>query len=251
MSLTAFKALSFDCYGTLIDWETGIYDAFRPILDRLPSGHQYLTDKATMLKDFDALTNQLEVNRPHLLYAEILATCYRTLAQAENVETTEQERTTFGHSVGKWPAFSDTVAGLQKLGKYYKLFILSNVDHENIRATLAGPLAGVIFDAAYTAEDIKTYKPNHKNFIYLFDHVKLEFGLEKSHLLHTAHSLTADHVPAKELGLTSVWISRDDGVNSALGGRPEDFGGRVAFSWEFPSIGALAEVVEREFEQNS
>lgn len=249
MSLTTFKALSFDCYGTLIDWETGIYDAFRPILDKLPSGHRYLTDKATILKDFDALTNQLEVNQPHLLYTDILAACYGTLAQAEHIETTEQERTAFGHSVGKWPAFSDTVAGLQKLKKYYKLSILSNVDNENIRATLAGPLGGVHFDAVYTAEDIKTYKPNHRNFMYLLDHLKSEFGLEKSDLLHTAHSLTADHVPAKELGLTSVWITRDEDGKSAMGGNPDDFGCRVGFSWKFPSIGAMAQVVEREFEQ--
>jgi 2-haloalkanoic acid dehalogenase type II len=247
MSLTDFKVLSFDCYGTLIDWETGIYDALRPVLNKLPSDHRYLTTPSTIVERFNSLQGPLEAERPDLLYADILATCYGELAWEEGVETTEQERKSFGRSVGNWPAFSDSVAGLQKLKKHYKLVILSNVDNENIHATLTGPLAGVEFDAVYTAQDIRTYKPNHKNFTYLLDHLKSEFGLDQSQLLHAAKSLTADHVPAKQVGLTSAWIARgDDGV-SAMGGKLADFETEVGFTWRFASINDMADAVEREF----
>lgn len=250
MSLTEFKALSFDCYGTLIDWETGIHSAFRPLLNKLPANHRYLLNPSAIVERFNSLQAPLEAQRPDLLYCDILATCYGTLAREEGVETTEGERKTFGCSVKDWPVFPDTVSGLQRLKKHYKLIILSNVDNKNIHATLTGPLAEVEFDAVYTAEDIRTYKPNHKNFTYLLDHVKSEFKLEQSQLLHTAKSLTADHVPAKQLGLTSSWIARGVDGQSAMGGKLANLEAEVGFAWRFPSIGAMADAVEREFEKS-
>jgi 2-haloalkanoic acid dehalogenase type II len=251
MSLTDFAAVSFDCYGTLIDWEAGIHDGLRPILHRLPPEHRYRTTPSTVLERFSSLQAMLEADRPDLLYADILATCYHMIAQEENVEITEPERVSFGRSVKDWPAFSDSVAGLQKLKRYYKLILLSNVDHENIRATLTGPLAGVEFDAVYTAQDIGAYKPDHKNFNYLLGHLKLDFGLQQSQLLHAAKSLTADHVPTKQLGLKSAWIARGDAGVSAMGGKLEDLKASVGFTWIFSSIGALVEEVEREFQQKT
>jgi 2-haloalkanoic acid dehalogenase type II len=248
MSLTDYKVLSFDCYGTLIDWESGIHSALRRILNKLPPSHRYHTQPLTIVERFNSLQAPLEAQRPDLLYTDILATCYGKLGREEGVETTEEERKTFGHSVKDWPAFSDSVSGLQRLKKHYKLIILSNVDNENIRATLTGALAEVKFDAVYTAQDIGAYKPNHKNFTYLLDHVKSELKLEQSQLLHAAKSLTADHVPAKQLGLISAWIARGDDGHSAMGGKLTELETEVGFAWRFPSIEAMADAVEREFQ---
>lgn len=250
MNLTDFKALSLDCYGTLIDWETGIYTSFRPILDRLPPNHLYLVNPTAIIERFSSLQASLEVQHPGWLYADILAACYKTISTEEGIASTENEEKLFGNSVRNWPAFTDSVAGLQKLKKYYKLIILSNVDNNNIRGTLTGPLSGVEFDAIYTAEDIKTYKPNHRNFNYLIDLVNSEFGLQRTEILHAAKSLTADHASAKEIGLTSAWIARGDkdGV-SAMGGRFADLKDTVSFSWSFSSVGEMADAVEGEFQR--
>jgi len=246
-SLTDFQALSFDCYGTLIDWETGLKEGLQPLIAQLPSDHPYARDYNKITARLDELAHNLQVKQPTLPYNEILASSYGVIAKEEGIRATEEEKAKFGNSVGSWKAFPDTVEGLRILKKYYKLIILSNVDNGNIKRTLAGPLGGVKFDAAYTAQDIGSFKPDHQNFAYLFEHVKSEFGLEKDQLLHTAKSLPADHVPAKELGLTSAWIARGlDGVSIA-GGDLRHFDGRVAFTWRFPSIGAMAEEVERAF----
>ncbi|KAJ5116725.1 hypothetical protein N7456_001073 [Penicillium angulare] len=247
MSLTDFKVLSFDCYGTLIDWESGILAAFQPLLDHLPPNHLYLSNPQALISFLNSIQAALEMENPNMLYKDILIACYNKVAQNEGIETTEEERNKFGKSVGSWPAFSDTVDGLLRLKKHYKLIILSNVDRENISKTLSGPLRAVKFDAIHTAQDIGSYKPAHANFFYLLDNLKHDFGFDKDELLHTAKSLPADHVPAKQLGLTSAWISRGhDGV-SGMGGDLKDFDGKVAYKWRFPSIGAMADAVEKAF----
>lgn len=147
--------------------------------------------------------------------------------------------------MAKWPAFPDTVAALQRLKKYYKLVILSNIDDESIAQVLEGALKGVQFDAVYTAQQIGSYKPDMKNFHYLLRGVEKEFGVKKGEVLHTAHGLRADHVPAKEMGLKSAWIVRGEGVGK--GSTMEDVKDRVAFTWQFESMGAMDEAVEKEF----
>lgn len=92
------------------------------------------------------------------------------------------------------------------------------MDNDNIRGTLTGSLSGVAFDPNYTAEDIKSYNPDHLDFHYLLDRIKLEFGLDSSDVLHAVKSLMADHVPVKGIGLTTVWIARGDEGVSAMGG---------------------------------
>ena len=134
------------------------------------------------------------------------------------------------------------------LKKYYKLIILSNVDHSNIKHTLLGPLSDVEFDAVITAEDVGYYKPDHHAFRYLFDTLHDKFGLdERKDLIHTAKSLPVDHVPAEELGLTSAWIARGDDGLSAIGGDLRKLQDKVAFTWRFSSIGQMAEAVEEAF----
>jgi 2-haloalkanoic acid dehalogenase type II len=158
-----------------------------------------------------------------------------------------------GTGPGRWPVFVDTVQGLLKLKKHYKLIILSNVSNTNIRRAVRENMKPVAFDAVYTAESIGSYKPSHRNFEYLFQHAKEELGVdvEKGELLHVARSLTVDHVPAKELGFRSVWISRggDQEEGYGTGGNYRELveQGKVAFEWKFDTIGQFASEVERQF----
>jgi FMN phosphatase YigB (HAD superfamily) len=153
-SLPDFKVLSFDCYGTLIDWEIGIYAAMQPVPSQLPSTHPYRLDLLICLSRFNELQGGLEIEQPTLLYRDVLSTCYGTLATELGLSITEEEKTTFGRDSGSWDAFPDAVTGLQILAKHYKLISLSNVDHENVKETLSGPLKAVKFDAVYTAQDV-------------------------------------------------------------------------------------------------
>jgi 2-haloalkanoic acid dehalogenase type II len=244
-SLTDFKVLSFDCYGTLIDWEAGVFQQLQSLLSRVSANHPF-QNQHIVISRFNEHQGGLEREQPKLPYNEVLSRCFARLAEELGVHVTETETTAFGQAVGEWKAFPDTVAGLHILKKYYKLIILSNVDRYNLQNTLAGPLP-IEFDDLLIAQDIGSYKPNHRNFQYLFDTLEQKFNLSKSDLLHTAKSLPVDHVPAKELGIASAWIARgDDGV-SAMGGNLKDLQDKVAFTWRFTSIGEMAEEVERAF----
>ena len=201
MRLTDFSALTFDCYGTLIDWETGIFTALQPLLTRVGSR----LSRDMVLETFGQHGSRLEAANPTLRYSDLLARLHGELAVAWQVAPNEAENRRFGASVGDWPAFADTVASLQYLRKYYKLVILSNVDRESFRAT--NRRLGVTFDAIYTAEDIGSYKPDPHNFVYLIEHLAA-MGIERPRILHTAESLFHDHAPANVAGLASAWIHR-------------------------------------------
>ncbi|KAK4241841.1 HAD-like domain-containing protein [Achaetomium macrosporum] len=251
--LTTFRALSFDCYGTLIDWESGLAADLSPLIALLPPTHAWRANPLLAVQRFNDHSEHLWLTQPKLAYDANLRESFRLLAQEQGVELKGDDLDSVGDGPGRWPAFADTVDGLRRLGRYYKLIILSNVNEANIARAVAGPLAGARFDAVYTAEAIGSYKPSHDNFRYLFAGVKREFGVdqEKGELLHVARSLTADHVPAKELGLRSVWIARG-------GDKPEGYGtggdyeklkaeGKLGFEWMFQTIGEFADEVERQF----
>ncbi|KAH6853307.1 Haloacid dehalogenase-like hydrolase-domain-containing protein [Chaetomium sp. MPI-CAGE-AT-0009] len=255
--LTTFRALSFDCYGTLIDWQTGLATDLSPLLTTLPPSHPWHTNPSLAVSRFDDHSNALSAAQPTLSYDANLAESLRLLAAEAGVDpaaaAAAAAETSIGSGPGRWPAFPDTVDGLRRLARFYKLVILSNVDEANIARAVAGPLGGVRFDAVYTAEAIGSYKPSVENFRYLFEGVRREFGVDKEEggLLHVARSLTADHVPAKEVGLRSVWIARG-------GDKPEGYGvggdyeklkgeGKLGFEWLFQTIGEFADEVERQF----
>jgi 2-haloalkanoic acid dehalogenase type II len=169
---------------------------------------------------------------------------YKAFAASLNLPSpSEEEARDFGSSIGKWPAFPDTVPALQVLKKHYKLAILSNIDNDSIAATLSGPLAEVEFDAVYTAQNIGSYKPDPRNFTYLLEGVKRDLGVEKDSVLHTAQALIADMVPAKEFGLHGAWINRE-GEEQKL----NELKGKVNFTWKFKTLGEMAEEVEKSFE---
>jgi 2-haloalkanoic acid dehalogenase type II len=253
LPLTSFKALSFDCFGTLIDWESGLATDLEPVLSQLPEDHIYRETPLLAVKRFNNFSEQLWREQPTLKYDANLATSFKMLAAELGVEATEDGALGIGNGPGRWPAFEDTVDGLQRLGKHYKLIILSNVNNQNIARTTGVSLAPARFDAVYTAENIGSYKPSLNNFHYLFAHAKKDFGIdfEAGDLLHVAHSLSADHVPAKQLGLRSVWIARrsDEENDHGTGGNLEELTAqnKLAFEWRFKTIGQFADEVDRQF----
>lgn len=201
MQITDFKALTFDSYGTLIDWETGMFEALKPLAAR---ARQTLTRDAVLAAHGRHESAQQQVT-PAMPYSRLLAMVYKRLAEEWGVPAPFEEALAYGRSIRDWPAFPDSAEALKYLKQHYRLVILSNVDNESF--AFSNQKLGVTFDAIYTAEDIGSYKPSPRNFTYMFD--KLDtLGLAKADILHTAESLFHDHGPANEFGLKSCWIHR-------------------------------------------
>ncbi|KAI1100512.1 haloacid dehalogenase [Jackrogersella minutella] len=256
--LTNFKALSFDCYGTLVDWEAGFRTTVRLLTSQLPSTHPLNTDPPTeAVRLLNDKASAYERAQPTLPYNELLVEAITAFARddLQLAGLPDSIAEPFGNSPGTWAAFPDSAAALQKLGKHYKLAILSNVDNQSISATVGKQLAPASFDAVYTAQDIGSYKPSRRNFEYLFAHLRADLGVDrdKGELLHVARSLAADHVPAKEIGLPSVWISRGGETRKGrgVGGDYEALKDKVAFGWRFDTLGDFADEVERQFAAKS
>jgi 2-haloacid dehalogenase len=201
MRLADFDALTFDCYGTLIDWESGIVTALQPLLARAAPP---LTRDA-VLESFARHETRLEKAHPRMLYRELLTHVHDALADDWGVATSATESRRFGQSVGDWPAFDDTEAALRYLQLHYRLVILSNVDRASFRASKLR--LGVTFDAICTAEDVGSYKPDPRNFTYMVEQLAT-MGIARSRILHTAQSLFHDHAPANDAGIASAWIDR-------------------------------------------
>ena len=202
--LTDHSVLTFDCYGTLIDWETGIWDAFQPLLkENPPTG---LTRNA-LIAAFNNLEAEQQAATPTMTYPTVLEHVHRALAENLTLVTSPMLDYAFGSSVPSWPAFPDSADALRFLSEHFGLVILSNVDRAGFAAS--STLLGVEFDAIYTAEDIGSYKPDPANFEYLIKHVESDLGYDKSDILHTAQSIRHDHIPARSIGLDNAWIDRN------------------------------------------
>ena len=209
MKLTDFKVLTFDCYGTLIDWETGIWNALQPLL----SAGGLAPEREGALEHFGNCETEQEAATPSLRYSTLLATVHARMAKDLGVAIHADLNERFGGSVPDWPAFPDSAEALAYLKRYFRLVILSNVDRHSFAAS--NRKLGVSFDAIYTAEDIGSYKPDARNFAYLLDHLAAEFGVGRGDILHTAQSLFHDHVPAERAGLARAWIDRRHGKAGA------------------------------------
>ena len=201
--LTDFKVLTFDCYGTLIDWETGIWDALQPLL--MNKRHSDITRDLALL-GFARHESAVESARPDLHYRKVLEMVHDAFAAEFDLASTRDLATDFGNSVAHWPAFPDTADALRYLKTRFKLVILSNIDRESFAAS--NRKLGVRFDAIYTAQDIGSYKPAPANFEYLLEHLESDLGITSGEVLHTAQSLFHDHAPARAFGLANVWIDR-------------------------------------------
>ncbi len=213
VKLTDFKVLSFDCYGTLIDWEIGIVTsltAWRKRENVQVSDHE-------LIEAFGRNEWIQEQETPELLYTETLARVLKCMAKSWGVRASDAEAIAFGHSIRHWPAFADSAQSLKYLKQHYRLVILSNVDRESFRHSNAR--LGVEFDHILTAQDIGSYKPDLRNFQFMLDKLTA-VGIEKSQILHTAESLYHDHIPAKKLGLATNWIYRRHGKQGFGATRP-------------------------------
>ena len=237
MRFADFEALSFDCYGTLIDWEAGIAAVLVPWARRCGLDR----DQEQLLEAYAAAEAKAELEHPGELYRDILARSFRTLGDQVGASVTDEDAAALASSVPDWPAFEDSQNALSVLGERFKLIILSNVD----RVSFAGSRArlGVEFTSVLTAEEIGSYKPSPRNFDALGVEVQ-RLGIDRGRLLHVAQSLFHDHAPAKRAGLRTVWINRrhDRPGWGATPAPPVE----VTPDWEFPSMAAFASAVKTE-----
>jgi len=233
MKLADFTLLSFDCYGTLIDWESGILAALAPL--RARAGLNVPDD--AVLQAFARLEGRQQTATPTMAYAELLAAVHAQLAAEWGAASAPHDDHRFGASIGDWPAFPDTVPALQYLKQHFQLVILSNVDRASFRAT--NQRLGVVFDAIYTAQDIGSYKPDPRSFRYMLDRLAAD-GVPKPRVLHVAQSLFHDHVPANALGMASAWIDRRDRAGGR--GATAPVSADVRYDFRLTSLAALAEV---------
>lgn len=203
-NLSDFKALTFDCYGTLIDWETGLLAVLGPWRDR----HGLAASDEELLAAYGREESRAEHETPGALYPDILRQVHRRLAAGFSVAASEEEPDRLATSVGDWPAFADSPEALRALQKTYQLVIFSNVD----RASFARSQKrlGVSFDAIFTAQDMGTYKPDLRFFEQALAGLEA-MGIGRGEVVHVAQSLYHDHVPAKRLGLKTVWVDRRAG----------------------------------------
>ena len=201
MKLSDYKALTFDVYGTLIDWESGMVTGLKPLTDRVSRS---LT-RDDILEAHAFYESATQRWTPAKKYYELLPVVYRRLAEEWGVEVTWEECVAYGLSVRQWPAFADSAEALSYLKKHYKLIVLTNTD--NLSFSGSNARLGVHFDGVYTAEDVGSYKPADRNFEYMFESLKRQ-GIEKHEILHTAESMFHDHAPANKHGLANCWIYR-------------------------------------------
>ncbi|MBB5464096.1 2-haloalkanoic acid dehalogenase type II [Paraburkholderia sp. CI2] len=201
MKLTDFDTLTFDCYGTLIDWESGILEGLRPLLERARTP---LT-RDEVLEAHARHESSQQNFTPAKRYQELLPIVYKRMAEEWGLPYTHEECVAYGQSIRNWPAFADSAVALQYLKKHYKLVILSNIDNESF--TFSNARLQVEFDAIITAEDVGSYKPSPRNFEYMLQKLD-QRGIKKEKILHTAESLFHDHKAANEFGLASCWIYR-------------------------------------------
>ena len=201
MKISDFKVLAFDVYGTLIDWETGMVNALKPLTDRV--SRHLSRDDILEAHAFHESTTQRWT--PAKKYSDLLPVVYRRLAEEWGVEATWEQCQAYGLSVRQWPAFEDSIAALTYLKQHFKLVVLTNTDNQSFQGSNAR--LGVHFDGVYTAEDIGSYKPADRNFDYMLEALARQ-GYAKSDILHTAESMFHDHAPANKHGLANCWIYR-------------------------------------------
>jgi 2-haloacid dehalogenase len=197
IDFSAFDALTFDCYGTLIDWETGILEGLAPVLAR--AGVE--RDGDTLLEVYAKHEAALEEG-PYLTYREVLSESLRGVGADLGFTPTDAELAAFSGSVVDWPAFPDSAEALARLKERFRLGVITNCDDDLFAGSNAR--LGVEFDWIITAQQVKSYKPNPDNFDFAFERI----DVPRDRILHVAQSLFHDHVPAKAKSMTTVWIDR-------------------------------------------
>jgi 2-haloacid dehalogenase len=230
MDFSCFTTISFDCYGTLIDWESGILPVVRAVL----ASHGQSLPDAALLELYGEFEAQAE-SGPYQSYRNVLQAVVRAFANRLHFEASSGEIRSLAESVPAWPPFPDTVQALRELQKHYKLVVISNIDDDLFAETRKN--LGVEFDGVITAQQAKSYKPSINNF-----QIALRtLALSSDRLLHAAQSIYHDVVPARSLGIATVWVNRKSarpgiGAVRMSAGRPD---------LEVPDLASLAAATAR------
>jgi len=236
LDLRRFKALTFDCYGTLIDWEKGILAVLSPLCRT--QGRDW--SDAHILEAFADVEHRHQEADPEALYPEILARSFLDLADRLGLRRDLEAAAAFGASIPAWPPFPDTPAAFAELHGRFTLGILSNVDRANLAASVAA--IGTAPHFTVTAQDVGHYKPHHAHFEAALAHLAAQ-GIGRGEVLHVAQSKFHDIAPARALGLPCVWVNRR--VRRAGGGAtPEQ---HVVPDWSVTSLAEIAAIARTEF----
>ena len=186
MKLSDFKMLTFDTYGTLIDWESGIFNALVPLLDKLPSRPK----RDEVLELFAEYEIRQQTQTPSLVYSSLLAEVAKSMASRWQIEISHEEAVAFGRSVKHWPEFEDSAEALKYLRQHYLMATVTNCDRISYMGSNAR--LEIEWDGIYTAQDIGCYKPNLRNFDYMFERARRDLAVLPHQILHVAQSLTHD-----------------------------------------------------------
>ena len=238
--LTTFEALSFDCYGTLIDWEAGL----AAVLEPWAREHRLEVSNEDLLVAYAGNEAAVQRETPTARYPDVLAAAFRRTGVTLHRQVSDAWAQRLGNSVPDWPAFPDSPAALARLAAHYQLIILSNVHRDGFAASnqrLHGDFASVI-----TAEDVGAYKPADNHFRALADTLS-RLGIDRMQVLHVAQSLFHDHVPAKRNGLSSVWINRRHD-RPGWGATPQP-AGEWSYDLAFDSMADFADAVDLAFRE--
>lgn len=215
MDFSRFEVISFDCYGTLINWEAGLLPALRTVLR---SHDQNLPDSG-ILELYGEFEADAEAG-DYQSYRNVLESVVRKFGERLGFQPSPAQARSLHESIREWPPFSDTVAALRKLHEQYRLAIISNIDDDLFAETQK--LLGVNFDFVITAQHAKSYKPSLNNFRVALQKI----GVAPDRLLHAAQSVYHDVVPAQSLGIATVWVNRKSarpgvGAVRAAEGKPD------------------------------
>ncbi|MGQ0675293.1 MAG: haloacid dehalogenase type II [Rhodospirillales bacterium] len=232
MRISDFKAMTFDVYGTLIDWEAGLLNELGPWARK----HGLMPADGAILEAFAAVESPVQREHPRMAYRDVLAETHRRFAATWGIAADEAAALAFGASISRWPAFPDSAAALGYLKGHFTLAALSNVDDASIEPSLEK--LGRPFHHVFTAQQIGSYKPDRRNFEYAIAKLAA-LGIAKKDILHVAQSLYHDHVPAQALGMTSAWIDRRAGKPGAGATAPLANPPKVQF--RFKTMAALAD----------
>jgi 2-haloacid dehalogenase len=230
LDLSHFSVVSFDCYGTMIDWEAGIFSALRPIL----AAHNKRVNDVTLLKIYSELELEAEQGN-YVSYREVLQTVVRGLGARLGFDPTEAEVRSLPESLAGWEPFPDTTAALRELKTRYQLAVISNIDDDLFAST--APKLGVAFDQVITAQQALCYKPCKR----IFQIARGRLGVSTEQWLHVGQSIYHDVIPAQAMGIAAVWVNRPSpragaGATKAAEGKPD---------LEVASLQALVELVGR------
>jgi 2-haloacid dehalogenase len=226
MEFASIRLITFDCYGTLIDWERGMLTALRPMFSR--NGNPVPDQQ--LLEEYGEAEAALEAG-PYLGYREVLSQSAQQMGRRLGIAVSAEQGGAFAESLVRWEPFPDTVAALKRLSRKFRLGIISNIDDDLFAETRKKLDADFAF--AVTAQQVQSYKPSLRNF----EEALRRSGLNKDQVLHAGQSLYHDIAPAKALGIRNVWVNR-------LSARPGSGAAKPGVATPDYEVGSLAELAE-------